>query len=138
MEKDVAILGELEVTSSTNEHLDGAFRSEIGLEHILQAFGRVDVHQEVETQVRDSFQAPQHDSVQQHSKKHYATTAAPSSGSAPRFLLGCFLLLGAAAMTFRKRTYRPRDLTVDYEPVTQVEFGDTLYVEMASPSAANC
>ena len=127
----------------THGNITTAFRDKRTLQTIPGAYPGsilrgVDIHREVETQVRDSFQAPQHDSVQQHSKKHYATTAAPSSGSAPRFLLGCFLLLGAAAMTFRKRTYRPRDLTVDYEPVTQVEFGDTSYVEMASPSAANC
>ena len=104
----------------------------------------VDVHRDPEPTVHDSFQAPNHDVAEQHSMKSHAApskatpvdTATATRSGPSGFLLACVLLLGAAAMVFRKRKYQQQrdEMTVDYEPVVQIEFGDTSYVEMASPS----
>jgi hypothetical protein len=46
MEEDSTILGELNLTSSTDEHLDGSLWTEVGLEDLLETFSGVDVNTE--------------------------------------------------------------------------------------------
>uniref|UniRef100_A0A0A9DDV5 Uncharacterized protein n=1 Tax=Arundo donax TaxID=35708 RepID=A0A0A9DDV5_ARUDO len=44
LQEGVPILGQLDVTSSTDKHLDGALGAEVSLEHVLEALGGVNVH----------------------------------------------------------------------------------------------
>ena len=44
VEQRVAVLGELNVARARDKHLEGALRSEVGLEHVLQPTRRVYVH----------------------------------------------------------------------------------------------
>ena len=46
VEKHGSILGELDLTSSSNKHLDGSLWSKVALEHLLEPFGGVDVDTE--------------------------------------------------------------------------------------------
>ena len=43
MEQNVAVLGDLDVAGSGNQHLHGTLGPEVGLEHILNALGGRDV-----------------------------------------------------------------------------------------------
>ena len=43
VEQHVAVLGDLDVAGARDEHLHGALRPQVGLEHVLDALGRRDV-----------------------------------------------------------------------------------------------
>jgi len=44
VEEDCSILGELNLPSATNKHLDGTFWAKIGLEDFLKSFGSIDIN----------------------------------------------------------------------------------------------
>jgi hypothetical protein len=46
VKEHIAILGDLHLTGTANEHLHGALGAEVGLEDLLETLGRVDVHGE--------------------------------------------------------------------------------------------
>ena len=43
MEQDGSVLGELDLTSTTDKHLDGTLRSEVSLEDFLETLSGIDV-----------------------------------------------------------------------------------------------
>ena len=43
MKEDVAVLGDLDVTAARHQHLHSAFGTQVGLQHLLQSLGRIDV-----------------------------------------------------------------------------------------------
>lgn len=45
-QQDFAVLGQLDLAGSVDEHLDCSFGAQIGLEHLLQAQGSIDVERQ--------------------------------------------------------------------------------------------
>ena len=43
VKEDVAVLGDLDVSRPGDQHLHGALGAQVGLKHILEAFGSADV-----------------------------------------------------------------------------------------------